>query len=152
MTALNMTTSLKGRANQQPPLLIGESVLYFQPHVWVASGKALPSYRVTVSVPFIQEMSLCVTDKRVVFSCRLFRLMRFDWAAWYVTEDSAGDLDRIEEVSIGTSLLLGPYLQMMTSNPVRHWWRSRFARIRIQMKDPEPVCYLISERLGTSSP
>ena len=147
-----MTTGLKVRAGLLPPLQVGESVLYSRPCVWIASGKSFPSYRVTFSLPFIQEMGLYVTNRRVLLPYWLLRLVRLDWAAWFRGNDRAGDQDQIEEVSVGRSLLLGPYLQLTTCNPVGHWWRSRTARIRLYMKEPEPVCNLISERLLSASP
>jgi hypothetical protein len=147
-----MTTGLKVSLNLPPRLLAGEKVIYFQPCVWAASGKSLPSYRMSLSLPLIQEMGLYVTDRRVFLPCWLLRLVRFEWAAWFRSEDKSADQDQIEEVSVGRNLLLGRYLQLVTYDPVKHWWRSRKARIWLFMKDPESVCRLITEALRPTTP
>ena len=126
-----MTTGLKASLKPPPRLLAGERVLYFKPVVWAASGKSLPSYRFSLRLPLIQEMGLYITDRRVVLSCWLLRLVHVEWMAWFGSKDGNADRDQIEEVSVGRNPVLGQYLQLATYDPVKHWWRSRKARIRI---------------------
>ena len=140
-----MATELKVSLNLPPRLLAGEKVLHLKPMVWAASGKSVPSYRVSLSLPLIQEMGLYVTDRRVLLPCWLLRLVRLEWSAWFTGEDKTADQDHLETVAVGRSAFLGPYLELITCNPVAHWWRSRKARIRLFMKSPEPVCRLIFE-------
>jgi hypothetical protein len=130
-----------------PRLSAGEKVLHYQPWLWVSSGKSLPSYRVSVSLPLVQEMGLYVTDRRVVLFGWLFRLIRWEWAAWFAGKDERADHDSITEIFVGRSPLLGRYLQIKTYDPVKHWWRSREARIRLFMKDPEPLRRILTEAL-----
>ena len=147
-----MATELKVSLNLPPRLLAGEKVLHLKPMVWAASGKSVPSYRVSLSLPLIQEMGLYVTDRRVLLPCWLLRLVRLEWSAWFTEEDKTADQDHLETVAVGRSAFLGPYLELITCNPVAHWWRSRKARIRLFMKSPEPVCRLIFEALGPTTP
>ncbi len=132
-------------------LLAGERVLYFKPMVWAASGKSLPNYRLSLSLPLVQEMGLYVTDRRVVLACWLFRLVRCEWTAWLRGGDAAADEDRVKTVAVGRNALLGPYLELIASNPVHHWWRSREARLRLFMKNPEALNRLLSEVLGPTT-
>jgi hypothetical protein len=147
-----MAPELKVSLTLPPRLLAGEKVFHFKPIVWAASGKSLPNYRLSVSLPLIQEMALYVTDRRVLLPCWLLRLVRFEWSAWFAGEDQTADQDRLETVAVGRSAAFGPYLELVTCNPVEHWWRSRKARIRLFMKSPEPVCHLIFEALGATNP
>ena len=135
-----------------PRLEPGEKVLYFKPIVWVASGSSLPSFRVALSIPPIQEMGLYVTNRRVVLPAWVLRLFRVEWTACFGEVDQAADHDFVERVSVGRNRLFGPYLELITCNPVEHWWRSRKARIRLFMKSPELLCRLISEALGPTTP
>jgi hypothetical protein len=147
-----MTTESRVGLSLLPRLFAGERVLYSRSWLWAASGKSLPSYRISFSLPLVQEMGLCITDKRVLLPCWLFRLIRFEWAAWFDVKDANADQDRVNGVSVGRAPLLGPYLQLVTYNPVRHWWRSCEARIRLFMKNPEPLCRLLQEQLGVPAP
>lgn len=147
-----MKTESKVSLNLLPRLLAGERVLHCQPWLWAASGMSLPSYRVSLSLPLVQEMGLYVTDRRVLLSCWLFRLIRLEWAAWLVRKDESADQDSIKEVSVGRSPLLGRYLQLVTYDPVKHWWRSREARVRLFMKNPEPLFRFLTEALRGATP
>jgi hypothetical protein len=126
-----------------PPLQSGEKNLYFKPIVWAVSAKSLPSYRISVSCPLLLQIGLLVTDRRVVLTCRVLGFFRLDWTAWFAETNSRED--HLETVSTGCNRLFGPYLELSTRNPVRHWWRSSMARIRVCMKDPESIRRLISE-------
>jgi len=115
--------------------------------MWAVSGKSLPSYRISLEVPLLQDISLYVTDQRVLLSGWVLRLLRVDWTGWFAVEDTSGDWDRITEVPVGRKPLFGQYLQLVTHNPVRHWWRSHEARIRLFMRNPEPLCRMLQQRL-----
>ena len=135
-----------------PRLQPGEKVLYFKSILWAATGKSLPSYRVSVFCPPIQEMGLYVTDLRVFLPAWVLRIFRVDWMAWFAEVDKTADRDYIGAVSVGRNRLFGPYLEIITYNPVQHWWRSPKARIRLFMKSPEPVCRLVTEALARTIP
>ena len=126
-----------------------ETVLHSQPWLWAVSAKSLPSYRISVGIPLVQDISLYVTDQRVLLSGWVFRLLRGDWAAWFAVEDAAADRDRITAVSVGRAPLFGQYLQVVTHNPVRHWWRSPETRVRLFIKNAEPLCRLLQAQLRT---
>ena len=147
-----MTTEMKVGVSLPPRLQAGERVLYFKPIVWAASGKSLPSYRLSLWLPFVQEMGLYITDRRVFLPCWLFRLFRFEWTAWLTGADQSTDQDHLETAAVGRKPFVGPYLELVTCNPVKHWWRSRNARVRLFMKDPDPLCRLLGERLRAVSP
>jgi hypothetical protein len=147
-----MASELKVSLSLPVRLRAGERVLYFKSIVWAASGKSLPSYRLSLSLPLIQEMGLYITDRRVLLPCWLLRLVRIEWTAWFTGENKTTGEDQLETVAVGRNAFLGPYLELITCNPVDHWWRSRKARIRLFMKNPEPVCRLISEALGPATP
>lgn len=135
-----------------PSLHAEERILHLQPWLWAVSGKSLPSYRFSVGVPFLQDISLCVTDQRVLLSGWLLRLLRVDWTGWFAVEDTSADRDRVTEVSVGRAPLFGQYLQLLTHNPVGHWWRSPEARIRLFMRNPEPLCRMLQQRLPAGEP
>lgn len=128
-----------------------ETVLFSHPLLWLVSGKSLPSYRVSLTLPWLQEIGLYVTDQRVVLPYQISGLLKSDWTAWFDSEDEVSDRDQIEAVSTGRHPLLGPYLQLLTYNPAPHWWRSQQGRIRCYMKDPEPVCRVIAETMQAAA-
>jgi len=130
-----------------PRFLAGERVLYSQPWLWAVSAKSLPSYRISLGIPLVQDISLYVTDQRVLLCGGLFRLLRVDWAAWFGVEAAGADQDRVTEVSVGRMRLFGHYLQLMTHNAARHWWRSPEARVRLFMRNAEPLCRLLEQQL-----
>jgi len=130
-----------------PRLLAGERVIHCQSWLWVAPTKSLPSYRVSVSLPLLQEMGCYLTDRRLLLTCWLFRLVRFDWVAWFGRREDGAERDSIKEVSVGRSPILGRYLQIVTCNPVKHWWRSCEGRIRLFMENPEPLNRWLTEAL-----
>ena len=135
-----------------PRLEPGEKVLYFKSILWAVTGKSLPSYRASFSCPPIQEMGLYVTDRRVFLPGWVLRIFRVEWMAWFAETHKIADRDYVEAVSVGRNRLFGPYLELITCNPVQHWWRSRKARIRLFLKSPEPVCRLITETLAPTNP
>jgi hypothetical protein len=135
-----------------PRLLAGERVVHCQPWLWVASTKSLPSYRVSESLPLLQEMGFYHTQRRRLLTCWLFRLVRFDWVAWFGRREDGAERDSIKEVSVGRSPVLGRYLQIVTCNPVKHWWRSCEGRIRLFMENPEPLYRWLTEALRAAPP
>jgi len=131
-----------------PRLLPGERILYCKPWIWAVSGKSLPSYRVSLMIPLVQEAGLYVTDRRILLPCFVFRLVVLEFVAWFESEDESRGEERVREVCTGRSCLLGPYLEIVTHTAVKHWFRSPDARIRVFMGDPEPVCSIISEAVS----
>ena len=147
-----MTTQMKVGVSLPPRLQAGERVLYFKPVVWAASGKSLPSYRLSLWLPFVQEMGLYITDRRVFLPCCLFRLFRVEWSAWLTRADQNTDQDHLETAAVGRKPFGGSYLELITSNSVKHWWRAEKARVRLFMKDPETLCRLLGDRLRVVTP
>ena len=93
-------------------------------------------------------MGFYVTDRRVYLPAWVLRIFRVEWMAWFAETDKTAGHDCVQAVSVGRNRLLGPYLELITSNRVQHWWRSPKARIRLFMKSPDPVCRLITEALA----
>ncbi len=147
-----METHSPAGLSLSPRFLAGEAVLYSKSFVWAVSGKSFPSYRVSIVLPPIQEMALYVTNRRVLLPCWMFRLVRFEWMAWFARADAAADQDCIQTASVGRTRFLGPYLELITSKSAQHRWRSATARIRIYVSDPETPCRLISEALEPTVP
>jgi hypothetical protein len=135
-----------------PRLFPGERVLYFQPWLRAVTSKSLPSYRIAPGIPVLEEMALYVTDRRLLLAAWLMRLVRFEWSAWFGNQDESADRDWIREVSVGRSSLLGRYVQLVTYDPVKHWYRSLQAQVRFFVKDPDSLYRLLSERLGAPAP
>ncbi|UCG47880.1 MAG: hypothetical protein JSU94_20675 [Phycisphaerales bacterium] len=129
-------------------LLPGEKVLFFKPWVWAASNKSLPSYRGFFSLPPLWEAGLYVTDRRVLFVAQLFRLVTQELDQWFEGKNRPGDDEVIKQVRVGKSRLFGPYVEIVSDDPVKRWYRSRRARLRFFMKQAESVCSTISEAMA----
>lgn len=135
-----------------PAFLAEEKVLFFKRWVWAASGKARPIYygcRCWVSLPPLLEHGLYVTDKRVLHVYYFFRIIEFEFSQWFEGEQEPPDNELIKDVSYGKGLLLGPYLDIVSENLVKQWFRPPQVqvRIRLYMREPAFVCQIISEAM-----
>jgi len=97
-------------------------------------------------------MGLYITDRRILLPVWVLRIFRVEWMAWYAGRDETLDADYLESVAVGRNAFFGTYLELITWNPVEHWWCSRKARIRLFMRNPEPVCRVITEALAPIIP
>jgi hypothetical protein len=138
-------TGVPVSCNVLPSLLPGEKVLFFKKWVWIASGKSRPTYRCWASVPPLMEHGLYVTDRRVLHVFHFFRIIKQETSQWFEGKQEPGDNELVKDVSCGKSMLLGPYLDIVSENLlVKRWYRSPKVRIRLFMKKPESVQLIIA--------
>jgi hypothetical protein len=130
-----------------PSFLPGEKVLFFKSWVWAGSFKSWPSYRWLLSVPLLVEHGLYVTDRRVLHVFHIFRIIKQEERQWFEGKQEPGDNELVKDVSCGKSLLLGPYLDIVSENPVKRWYRSPKIRLRLFMKNPERIRRIIAEAM-----
>jgi len=133
-----------------PRLLPGEKVLYSKRWVWAWSCKSLPTYRVMPNFPLLSESGLYVTDRRALHVFHLFRLVTCEFSQWFEGKSEPRDADCIKEVRVGRNPLLGPYLEIVSEDPQRRWWRSHRCRFRISLRHPERAHQVISEAMAGS--
>lgn len=136
--------------NLLPSLRAGEKVLFLKRWVWVGSVKSLPTYRWWPSLPPIVEHGLYVTDRRVLHVFHIFRLLTQELSQWFESKGEPGDDELLKDVRGGRSLLLGPYLDIVSESLVKRWWRSPRCRLRLFMRSPESVRRIISEAMTRS--
>ena len=134
--------------NLLPSLLPGEKVLFFKRWVWGLSAKSPPSYRIFWSAPPLWEAGLYVTDRRLLLVVHLFRLLTQQVSLWLHEEE--GD-EYVKDVSVGRSRLFGPYLEVVSENPTKEWFRSPRCRSRFFMRDPESLRGIIAEARSPSA-
>lgn len=136
--------------NLLPSLRAGEKVLYFKRWVWAASGKSRPSYRVWCSLSPLVEHGLYITDRRVLHVFHLFWLLTQEFSQWFEGKGEPPDDESLKDVSVGRSLLLGPYLEIGSENLVKQWGRSPRLLVHLFMRNPESVRRIISEAMTRS--
>jgi hypothetical protein len=120
--------------------------------LWAASAKSLPmTYRWDMSLPPVCEIGLYVTDRRVLPVAHMFRLVTQECSLWYEGRNPPDDQELIKEVSVGSHMLLGPYLEVISEDPARHWYRSDRLRLRLFMKSAEQYHEVIAAVMGTTS-
>ncbi len=133
------------RFDLTPGLLPGERVLVVRRWVWAGSFRSLPSYRVFFSLPPLWEVGLYITDHRLLVVSYLFRLLTTEFSQWYEGKADPGDHDIIQEARVGRSSIGGSFLEIISDNPKRRWWRSSKARIRLFMGDADSTYRVISQ-------
>jgi hypothetical protein len=136
--------------NVLPSLLAGEQVLFLRGWVRVGSVKAPPTYRWWCSLPPLLEHGPYVTDRRVLHVFHIFRLLTEEFSQWFEGRQGPGDDESVKDVTVGSSLLLGPYVDVVSESLVKRWYRSRRLRMRLFMRDPESVCQIISQAMARS--
>jgi hypothetical protein len=137
--------------NVLPSFLPGEKVLFFKMWVWAASGKSWPSYRWSFSVPPFMEQGLYVTDRRVLVVFYIFRTIKFEDSLWFEGRGEPGGNEFVKEVNVGKSRIVGPYLEVVSESSVKQWCRSPKIRLRLFMKNPEPIRRIIAEAMTRNS-
>jgi hypothetical protein len=138
--------------NVLPVFLVEEKVLFFKRWVWTSSGKSQPiyyGYRLLFSLPPLLENGLYITDRRVLHVCYLFRIIKCEFSQWFEGKQEPPDNELVRDTSCGKSLLLGPYLDIVSENLVKQWFRPPHVpvRIRLYMREPAFVCQIISEAM-----
>jgi hypothetical protein len=148
-TEIAMTLSLKVCLN--PDLLDGEHILHVVPSVGFVSCKALPTYRLFFPVPLLCKAALYVTDRRTLVVTRMFGLVVQQFGSWYPGREPQGDGELVVSASVGRMRVLGPYLEVVSSNERRpycpRWLCARDVRMRFFMREPEPLCDAVREHL-----
>ena len=137
--------------NLLPRLLPGEKVLLFKKWIWAASGKCSPSYRLFFGLPPLWELGLYVTHRRLVHVSFLCRLMMQEFSQWFEQEAPPGDQELVREVSVARNPLFGPYLEVISEDPGKHWYRAHRLRVRLFTKDAARLCAAISEAMTMSA-
>lgn len=120
-----------------PNILPGEKVLGSKKWIWALSAKSLPSYRLFFSLPPLWEAGVYVTDRRILFVAFLVGLIRQEVSLWFEGRAEPGDRDFVQDISSGKGRLLGPYLEVVSLNTRKHWYRSPRLRVRLFTKHPE---------------
>ena len=134
-----------------PQLISQEKVVYFKRWVWGASFKSYPTYRVFFSLPPLWEEGFYVTDRRILIVTYLFRLFAQEYSLWFPGKGRSPDSEFVKEVRVGEGRVFGKYLEIISEDPIKHWYRSRELRSRIFMRNAGDVCKLISDQLERSS-
>jgi hypothetical protein len=131
-----------------PKLQEGETVLLFLPTVWVISSKSMPSYRVFASVPPLFEAGVYVTERRILILVSLLRLVTQEVSLW-LSGFVRSDEDEVHGSSVGKGSILGPYLDVMTTNKGTHWLRSPDLRVRMYTWHAHQAHAIISQLLAS---
>ena len=134
-----------------PSFVHDEQVLVPVKRVWFASFKSLPSYRVTPCVPVLCDCGLCITNRRVLLVGHVLRCFATEVSQWFGGRGERGDDEAITEVRVGRNRVWGAYLETVSEDPRKRWYRSARLRMRLYVTDPEPVCQAIAEIMAARS-
>ena len=137
--------------NLLPALHPGEKILFVKKWVGFCTGLSHPSYRCSFSLPPILDQGFYVTDRRVLHVFYIFRILAQEFDEWFEgKEKESKDTEFIKEIKVGRHWLCGSYLEIVSENSTQQWFRSKRLRIRIYMRNPEPVCRTITEAMGSN--
>ena len=128
-----------------PRLLPVEKVLYVRKWIWAASGKSQPSYRLFFSLPPVQEAGLYLTDKRMLVVYYFLRILAIETSIWFPRHAESKTEEVIQTATVGKMPIFGRYIEIISKDPIRHWYRSPQSRLRIFLRDPKPLYDLISK-------
>jgi hypothetical protein len=129
--------------NLLPSFSADEKIIYSKKRVWALTVKSLPTFRYFLSIPPLWDVSFYVTDKRIFIVGYLFRFLKFETSQWYYQENDNAEL--LKEFNIGRSKIFCSYLEVISENSVKKWYRSPLLGIRFFMKNPEDVYKIIAE-------
>ena len=121
--------------NVLPEFLPGEKVCHFHKWLWAVSSKSPPSFRLSSSLPLVQEIGFYVTDRRIFFVAHVFRLLVQQFNIWFPGREQGNAPEIFKAVSTGRNALLGNYLEILSEDPQPHWYRSRELRLRLFLRD-----------------
>ena len=135
-----------------PRLLSGEKVLSIRQWIWAASGKSLPSYRLFFLLPPIQEAGIYVTDRRVLLVAYLFRIFAFEASIWFPRCVASETDEVIQSETVDRMPILGRYIEIISTDPVKHWYRSPESRLRLFVRDPQSLHNVIAQAMAGEQP
>jgi hypothetical protein len=124
------------RLNMLPEFMPGERIHHFHKWLWAVSSKSPPTFRVSSSLPLIQEIGFYVTDRRITLVGNAFRLLFQQFDIWFPGKVLGRDPEIFKAVSTGRNSLFGDYLEILSEDPKPHWYRSRELRLRLFLRDP----------------
>lgn len=139
---------LRFKFNLLPTLLPEEKVLFVKKWICFSTCLSHPNYRWSFSLPPIQEQGLYITDRRVLHIVHSFRILTVEFDQWFEAKSQTSDTEFIKEVRAGRNWLCGPYLEIVSQNSVKLWYRSQRARMRVYMRNAESVCRIINEAIA----
>lgn len=139
---------MRFKFNLFPTLLPGGKVLVFEKRIRAYSVKSPPSDRVNLLAPPLLEAGLYVTDRRVLLVIHMFRVLAGEQSQWFKVRGEPEAKESIKEINVGKRPLLGPYLEVISENPVKRWYRSPRLQARFFMKNPESVRRVITETIA----
>ncbi len=129
-----------------PAFLAGENVRETWPRVWYVIGKSLPSYRHSMSMPLFCDISLVVTDHRVILSARLFCFWAQDFSIWFAGKSPDPDAEIFKQAHLGEPCKQGPYwkfreapalpyIEILSETRQKHWYRKPEMSVRLFTRD-----------------
>jgi hypothetical protein len=130
--------------NPLPAFQPGETVLHFEKRLWALSCMSPPTYRLFFSLPPLTEAAMYVTDRRVVLIDSVLRWLTQEFSIWFAPESHQPARELFKAASLGSGRWSGNYLELISEDPQRHWYRSRELRLRFFMRDPGVLERLIS--------
>jgi len=137
---------IRFKFNLLPSLLPEEKVLFFKKWVWAFSVKSLPTYRLDFSLPPVVDAGLYVTDRRILLVISCFRVFTQELSQWFEGKNTVEDKEFIKEVSVGKSRFCGSYLEVVSEGH-ESWYRGKKFRLRLYMRNPEPIRQIIAEEM-----
>lgn len=136
--------------NLLPHIQPDEKVLCVKKWLWAASFKSLPTYRFFFSLPPIMESGIYVTDRRLLKVLYIFRILSIEMSIWFPGYATAEKDETMRSVTIDEMPVFGRYLEIISEDSIKRWYRSRQLRIRLFLRDPQPICGLISQAIEES--
>jgi hypothetical protein len=137
---------LRFKANLLPTFMPGETAVFFKKWIWFCSAKSFLNYRIFFSLPSLWDGAVYITNRRILFIGYLFRLINQEFDQWFETKEKLSDTEITKEVKVGQNRLLGSYLEIISENPVKHWYRSPQVCVRLYMKNAESLHKIIANR------
>jgi hypothetical protein len=136
---------------QTPKLQPGEAQRFHASSVRGVIGRSGPTYRATTSVPFIQDIDLFITDRRVIVRAELLLgLFDADYSAWFPESSQPAGEDGLRSASLEESAILGPSLTLVATTGSRTIWRG--PEMRLQLFLPEAKAALAALPAGIAAP
>ena len=115
----------------------GERILTVRRYIRFSRVKSWPTYRWIFSLPLILDVGMYVTDRRILTKVYVFRVFNQEFSQWF-DNGSLRHSEIVRETKVGKGLL-GAYLEIVSENSGRVWFRSPRAYLRHYMGSPESV-------------
>ncbi len=84
----------------------------------------------------------------MLFIAHSCRLLTTEFSQWFEGVAESEDEEFVRDVSVGRHRVLGPYLEVVSHNPVKPWYRSHDIRLRFFMRHPEGALEAIREAMA----